>query len=115
MVRTDKPMPHVRGVADYQNYGDEPGARALLNPPSYSELGVEPADFATPLPLPALVNIFARAGLAEALTQLVRCHWLAPNSDSPSLATFPGHALSGGRCRAGLPRGGRRRAGSVGH
>jgi len=66
MVRTDKPMPHVRGVADYQNYGDEPGARAVLNPPSYSELGVEPADFATPLPLPALVNIFARAGLAEA-------------------------------------------------
>jgi hypothetical protein len=62
-IRHDIAPPAMRGVADYQNYGDEKGADQILNPDPYSELGVEPEDFAAPLPLAALLDIFAKADL----------------------------------------------------
>lgn len=62
-IRHDIAPPAMRGVADYQNYGDEKGANQILNPEPYAELGVEPEDFAAPLPLQALLVIFARADL----------------------------------------------------
>jgi hypothetical protein len=48
-VRTDIPKPATRGLADIQNYGDDPGAATLLNPQRFENMGVYDEDFSTPL------------------------------------------------------------------
>eukprot|EP00967_Tisochrysis_lutea_P018475 scaffold20937_cov33-Tisochrysis_lutea.AAC.1 len=71
-IRYDIAAPSMRGVADFQNYGDEKGANQILNPDPYAELGVEPEDFAEPLPLDTLIGIFSKADLGvdeEAITR----------------------------------------------
>ena len=47
-VRTDIPKPEARGLADIQNYGDDPGAAALLNPQRFENMGVYDEDFTVP-------------------------------------------------------------------
>jgi len=49
-------------VADPNNYGDEPCAYDLLQPLSYEELGLEPADFLKPRPRAEIRSIFANIG-----------------------------------------------------
>lgn len=47
-IRTDIPGPAVKSVADNQNYGNEPGAAALLYPHAASAKGVREEDYLKP-------------------------------------------------------------------
>lgn len=61
-IRTDIPSPVVKGVADDQNYGDEPDAMALLYPSADAERGVTDRDFLMQRPKDEVKEIMAAAG-----------------------------------------------------
>ena len=44
-IRTDIPQPKLKGVADHQNYGDEPECIDILFPAQYHEYGINEPDF----------------------------------------------------------------------
>ncbi len=53
----------MQSVADCKNYGNEPGAKALLYPQSFAERGVYEEDFLAPHPKPELADIVVSAGV----------------------------------------------------
>jgi hypothetical protein len=58
-VRHDIAKPERRGLADVQNYGDDPGAGALLNPQRFENMGVFDEDFLKPLTKDALRSLLS--------------------------------------------------------
>jgi len=61
-IRNDIPRPRVRSVADCQNYGNEVGASALLNPQRFELVGIPDSDFLLRRPRDELRDILSCAG-----------------------------------------------------
>lgn len=61
-VRTDIPLPKLRGCADNANYGDECDAKELLYPSDHAWKGVQPDDFFQPRSLDEIMSIMECSG-----------------------------------------------------
>lgn len=61
-IRSDIPAPAFKSIADFQNYGDEAGADALLYPPPFSDDGVSKADFFETQSKQEIASLFRGAG-----------------------------------------------------
>lgn len=57
---------HRQSVADCKNYGNEPGAKALLYPQPFAERGVHEEDFLTLHPKAELEDIVVSSGVCDA-------------------------------------------------
>jgi hypothetical protein len=55
-------------VADAKNYGNEPGAKALLYPQTFASRGVYEEDFLVGRPKPELRDICCTSGLADSVS-----------------------------------------------
>jgi hypothetical protein len=55
----------MQSVADCKNYGNEPGAKALLYPPPFADRGVFEDDFLRPRPRAELADIAVAAGVCS--------------------------------------------------
>jgi hypothetical protein len=64
-VRSDIRPPRMPSVADAKNYGNEPGAKALLYPQPFATRGVYEEDFLVGRPKPELRDITVSSGLAD--------------------------------------------------
>eukprot|EP00656_Telonema_subtile_P034871 TRINITY_DN3889_c0_g1_i1.p1 TRINITY_DN3889_c0_g1~~TRINITY_DN3889_c0_g1_i1.p1 ORF type:complete len:437 (-),score=104.55 TRINITY_DN3889_c0_g1_i1:229-1539(-) len=61
-VRTDRPVPQIRSVADDQNYGDEANAKELLYPSTHAWKGVSLDDFYQPRGFDELFSVMQCSG-----------------------------------------------------
>jgi len=61
-IRKDIEAPHLKSVADHQNYGNESGAEVLLYPPRFTDEGIEQADFLYGRNRDEIKDIFECAG-----------------------------------------------------
>jgi hypothetical protein len=67
-VRSDIRPPKLPSVADAKNYGNEPGAKALLYPQTFASRGVYEEDFLVGRPKPELRDICCTSGLADSVS-----------------------------------------------
>lgn len=61
-VRSDRPLPRIRSVADNQNYGDEADAKELLYPTKHAWKGVTQDDFYHPRSLEEILSVMQCSG-----------------------------------------------------
>jgi hypothetical protein len=64
-IRNDLPVAAAaarRSLADSQNYGDDPTARDLINPPAFSEFNIRPESTFEHRDLPYLQALFTKVG-----------------------------------------------------
>ena len=64
-VRSDIRPPKMPSVADAKNYGNEPGAKAVIFPQPFATIGVYEEDFLQPRPKGDLLDICVASGLAD--------------------------------------------------
>mmetsp|Transcript_27861 Transcript_27861/g.63019 ORF Transcript_27861/g.63019 Transcript_27861/m.63019 type:complete len:431 (-) Transcript_27861:504-1796(-) len=76
-VRNDIKPPKFQSVADSKNYGNEPGAKALLYPQPYATRGVYEEDFLRKYPKGELYDIAINAGFCESTEEFEKLYSVA--------------------------------------